>query len=475
MSNPANRHYYWLNANKDIWSFDVIRVGQEEGFPSYDGKKHITQECYFEAQEGDLFIGYQTSPIKKILALGKISYVDQYTRDGENVCCIYVEKYISLEHPVSINELIEAGLDDIPVVNRHRGTIFPLKKDEFRRIIDVIYRHNPDIYGPIPQRQDYTFFDFLEELTPSQAFSLEIRKACYIEFKKYANTEFTSEEVKNQLGRSGLSAIRRSELYQSTFLFDDKESNLQWLSLDLFQFSLTVAEDLYLDLEIDTQSYPVMWEEAQPILNQLQLDLWVHMLRDTGNNSYRYAGIAELSLVDTDTSDPDNYKVIIQGALYNPIPVTSSDTDSTIVDDISRIEEGFESIKGGEEKEALVKQRLHHIAYRKNLISKYGDCCLCHIKDEHLLTASHIKPWTECDSGEEKTDPNNGLLLCPNHDRLFDRGYISFDENGRIMISDALNKDDQIKMNVRPDMTIVMTPEINNYMAYHRENKYKDA
>ena len=55
-----------------------------------------------------------------------------------------------------------------------------------------------------------------------------------------------------------------------------------------------------------------------------------------------------------------------------------------------------------------------------------------------LLVASHIKPWSISDANE-KLDIHNGLLMCPNHDKLFDRGYISFDDTGRILISEKLD------------------------------------
>ena len=54
----------------------------------------------------------------------------------------------------------------------------------------------------------------------------------------------------------------------------------------------------------------------------------------------------------------------------------------------------------------------------------------------------------------EKLDIENGFLMCPNHDKLFDEGWISFDNNGRIMISDRLQENDMVYMNIRGDMKI---------------------
>lgn len=65
-------------------------------------------------------------------------------------------------------------------------------------------------------------------------------------------------------------------------------------------------------------------------------------------------------------------------------------------------------------------------------------CVLCGIDIAQMLIASHIKPFRDCAHIYEAIDHNNGLLLCRNHDFLFDQGYISFAEDGAIMISKDL-------------------------------------
>ena len=76
-------------------------------------------------------------------------------------------------------------------------------------------------------------------------------------------------------------------------------------------------------------------------------------------------------------------------------------------------------------------------------------------------------------SPEEKTDVNNGLLLCPNHDKLFDLGYISFDNEGKILISNQLDEKKQMWLNVLPTMKIEITDENMFYLTYHREHIFK--
>lgn len=126
----------------------------------------------------------------------------------------------------------------------------------------------------------------------------------------------------------------------------------------------------------------------------------------------------------------------------------------------------------GEEREALIKVRVNQSAFRKLLMRRYTHCCLCDVDDESLLAASHIKPWAKS-SHAEKVDVNNGLLLCPNHDKLFDRGYISFDNGGHIVISDELSKNCAISMNIKKDMQIELSNDNIKYMEYHRNNVLK--
>lgn len=61
-------------------------------------------------------------------------------------------------------------------------------------------------------------------------------------------------------------------------------------------------------------------------------------------------------------------------------------------------------------------------------------CVLCKINIAPMLIASHIKPFRDCGHIVEAMDCSNGLLLCRNHDYLFDQGYIGFDENGKIAL-----------------------------------------
>lgn len=84
--------------------------------------------------------------------------------------------------------------------------------------------------------------------------------------------------------------------------------------------------------------------------------------------------------------------------------------------------------------EVRTKQRL----FRDNLIGVEKGCRVTGVEDLRFLTASHIKPWSACETGLERVDGNNGLLLAPHIDHLFDNGWISFENSGKVIVSPEL-------------------------------------
>lgn len=121
------------------------------------------------------------------------------------------------------------------------------------------------------------------------------------------------------------------------------------------------------------------------------------------------------------------------------------------------------------EKKALVKIRLGHSKLRDVVIKRKCKCEICGLSYNKLLIISHIKPWAQSDSCE-KLDYENILLLCSMHDALFDKGLISFDNNGKILISKELNKKEQQLVNINTHSFINVTSEKQKeYLKYHRE------
>lgn len=139
---------------------------------------------------------------------------------------------------------------------------------------------------------------------------------------------------------------------------------------------------------------------------------------------------------------------------------------------VIEIEEEISHIKvKGTTREAIVKVRVNQETFRDLLLKRYDKCCLCNVENKKLLIASHIKPWAESEP-REKLDVDNGFLMCPNHDRLFDKGYITFDDDGKIVISDELSGNDRILLNINDRMHIDLNENNKKYLKFHRENVF---
>jgi putative restriction endonuclease len=118
-----------------------------------------------------------------------------------------------------------------------------------------------------------------------------------------------------------------------------------------------------------------------------------------------------------------------------------------------------------------VIQRQGQDRFKGLLISQSTKCALCDIH-EPFLVASHIKPWSKS-TNSERLDVSNGLLLCPNHDRLFDRGYITFNSDGSILTSPQLPNNIKTEMGITDNKKIKLSNKMKEYMLWHKINVFK--
>lgn len=112
----------------------------------------------------------------------------------------------------------------------------------------------------------------------------------------------------------------------------------------------------------------------------------------------------------------------------------------------------------------------------KNVQAIEAGCRLTGITDSRHLIASHIKPWRDCASSDERLDGHNGFLLSPNADHLFDKGYISFSDDGDILISSEMDTQNLALLGCGSHQRVwgkAFTPKQKEYLAYHRENIFR--
>lgn len=101
-----------------------------------------------------------------------------------------------------------------------------------------------------------------------------------------------------------------------------------------------------------------------------------------------------------------------------------------------------------------------------------GDKCMVEKLEYPVLIASHIKPFIDSND-DEAYDVNNGFLLSKNIDSLFDLGYITFDNNGKIIFSKKLPKDVSKFVSNYSLEKIFLNEKRKEYLSYHRENVFE--
>jgi len=127
------------------------------------------------------------------------------------------------------------------------------------------------------------------------------------------------------------------------------------------------------------------------------------------------------------------------------------------------------------EAERWVVQRVGQDLFRKSLLDFWqGRCCVTGLAVTELLKASHIRPWAQCETDEQRLDVFNGLLLSPSLDALYDGGWITFSDAGDMQISPFLTSASQTNMGLVDSLELIgLREEHRPYLAYHRAHVFR--
>lgn len=148
---PLEPSYWFLSTNPKSWSFSDMAVGEVQSYtPSNKTGDNL------DAKTGDIVIGYESNPVKQIVAIGRVSAV----QDGNKVS---IEKVEGLVSPIDYEKLKECPeLSGMEYFQNPRGNMIKLTKDQYDSIYDLIREENPLISNPQPE--PYTKSDFLAEV-----------------------------------------------------------------------------------------------------------------------------------------------------------------------------------------------------------------------------------------------------------------------------------------------------------------------
>ena len=163
IANEAVISYYWLNASPKIWSIDEFEVGQVQTYTALNenGHKRRIYKYFEEIKPGDLIIGYQTTPAKKVKALYEVT---KHSKDGFEFKVI--DKFT---HQVSWSELLNDDLlQQSEVFVNNQGSLFKLTSDEFDRLLEYVKKEPSDVLFFSPESEDNPAYSF--EKDPEKPF-----------------------------------------------------------------------------------------------------------------------------------------------------------------------------------------------------------------------------------------------------------------------------------------------------------------
>jgi putative restriction endonuclease len=122
-------------------------------------------------------------------------------------------------------------------------------------------------------------------------------------------------------------------------------------------------------------------------------------------------------------------------------------------------------------REAVVLARRGQGLFKQRVMQIERACRITGVTRVEHLRASHCKPWRDA-TNEERLDGENGLLLTPNADHLFDRGFIGFEDNGDVLISPVAHKDSLLRLGLDPGRKINVGRFVEGqrrYLEFHRD------
>jgi 5-methylcytosine-specific restriction enzyme B len=135
-------NYYWLNANPKYWKIEDYEVGQLQSYTAYNekGNKRSRFEYFQSIKPGDLILGYETSPIQKVVAIFEVTqglHLDEDT--GVEEITFKIQKF--LPTPISFDVLkSSAELKNSEIIKNNQGSLFRLTKDEYKAIVEKDFK-----------------------------------------------------------------------------------------------------------------------------------------------------------------------------------------------------------------------------------------------------------------------------------------------------------------------------------------------
>lgn len=297
-----------------------------------------------------------------------------------------------------------------------------------------------------------------------------VDSACRREFKLDSSTG---------MGESRIYIGHDEEKYDEFFEFE----NIEYVFTDKKDL-IKYMNDAYEEYMFPSQPYrsniTEMYEDLKRETENIQSDRLVYAFRKTFDDQKRY-----YIVLINENDNRKNYNYIRNIALprvtkYCFIKFEDQDTHKKYIymrpiffNDLKATQIENEILSIEEEKESQGTKRVRRLkqnAYRTALLENMPFCPFTMVADDRLLVACHIKPFADCESDDERYDPKNGITMTPTFHTLFDLGFISFEDDGRLLISPFLSNITKKRLNIKEGDKIRLQSGSGKYLEYHRNN-----
>jgi len=164
-------------------------------------------------------------------------------------------------------------------------------------------------------------------------------------------------------------------------------------------------------------------------------------------------------------------KVVGYGALYGLLRTTAAHARTKPNRVADEFKKKTATMPKTTEAERLVVQRVGQGLFRGALLDYWQrKCCVTGLDVPELLRASHIRPWAECETDEQRLDVFNGLLLAPHLDALFDAGLMTIDEGGVAQLASRLTTEQREALGLKTELRVLaLRGEHQVYLEFHRQ------
>ncbi len=161
-----------------------------------------------------------------------------------------------------------------------------------------------------------------------------------------------------------------------------------------------------------------------------------------------------------------------------PLALSATKVIPTSTDDLDTWERRIEQVVAGDpsisetDRLAIIRARKGQGVFKDRVRKIEFRCRITGVENPVHLVASHCKPWRDA-TNEERLDGENGLLLTPSIDHLFDRGFIGFEDNGRLIISPVAHQPSLQRMGIDTTRAVNVgefTSGQKQFLDFHRND-----